>query len=171
MKKLTYLIFSIVIIFSAGFVLFLVGLYNFPFYGAAKIEAALGQDTPQISRLGPEVRLRNIESGQQIVEGPVYFDVRIMPWYNQAKVIVIYQEIAGHALNGMGRHTGPEFSYEVTKPIAIFDHGDGYKRADFIFDLNGFYQEKNVYRFLVDTVKGQSGGAVEIKELKLFLTR
>ena len=171
MKKL--FLFNFFLISLAVFLLVWLGVKNYPHYGAVKITAELGQSTPLISSLGPEVRTKLGDDYQAVLESPVYFDLRVMPWFNKAEVAVVYASVGQHDLVGLGRHTGPGFSYQVVPPKLVQAVAGGNTKAIFEFNLRDFYQEKNIYRFLLDTSvhQYQPGNELQIKELSVILLR
>lgn len=166
MKK-PALILTILLGGLALLLLFWLVLANVPYLGVFKIEAQLGQSTPLVSSLGPEVRTKLVDNYQAVLESPVYFEFRALPWFNQARVIVVYQVVQGHDLVGLGRHTGPGFSYELQAPVAVLENQDGSAKAFFDFDLTQFYQEKNIYRVLLDTTAHQHEVGSELRILAI----
>lgn len=172
MKQVVFPIFNYILIALGVFIVILIFINNIPHYGIFSVEATLGQSTSIISSLGPEVRTRITDDYEIILESPVYFEVRAMPWYNKAEVYVTYEAIGGHDILGMGRHTGPGFDYQLQSPKIIRDLEGEYSKAIFEFDLNNFYQEKNVYRFLIDTSRHSytEGDELRIKQLKVIFS-
>lgn len=172
MKKVIFPLFNYILIALGIFLIIWLVINNIPHYGIFSVEATLGQSTSIISNLGPEVRTMVTDDYEAILESPVYFEVRAMPWYNKAVVYVTYEAVGGHELLGVGRHTGPGFSYKVHLPQIIRDLDSDDHKAIFEFDLDEFYQEKNVYRFLIDTSRHDytEGDELRIKELKVILS-
>ena len=172
MKK-PVLLFTILLTALALLLIFWLCLESFPYLGVFRIEAVLGQSTPLISSIGPEVRTKLSGDYQTILESPVYFEFRALPWFTHAQVSVTYEPTGGHDLVGLGRHTGPDFSYTVQAPTAILRESEQTKKAIFDFDLSSFYQEKNMYRVLIDTTahQYQVGSELHIKEIKILLSR
>lgn len=172
MKQKVTPLFSYLTIATAVFLITWLVINNIPHYGIFSVEATLGQSTSIISNLGPEVRTIVADDYEAILESPVYFEVRAMPWYNKATVYVTYEPVGDHELLGMGRHTGPGFSYKVHLPQIIRGLDSDDRKVIFEFDLNEFYQEKNVYRFLIDTSRHSyvEGDELRIKELKVILS-
>lgn len=167
-KPLLLKIINIFLILTAiGFGLWLVN-QNFPLSGQIEINAIAAKDQPMLSRLGPEVRVRQEKDYQVILETPVYFDLRFLPWFKQARVQLVFQAV-GSKLLGLGGQTGPEWGYDVKKPVLINDLGNGWQEAIFDFDLTKVYQQKNVRRFLISTDPRQ--GELKIKSLKIILIR
>jgi hypothetical protein len=153
-----------------GLALWLINL-NFPQSGFLLIQAKAGQNQPMLSQLGPEPRIKISQDNQIILEGPVYFDLRAMPWFSTANIYLIYKE-GDQGLEGIAGKLGPGWHYKVEPALAISDLDNGYKKAVFRFSLNKFYQEKNVTRFLVSTLPAESEIAgLEIKQLKIILER
>ena len=155
----------------AVILVFWLGLQNIPYLGVLTIEAKLGQSTPLISSLGPEVRTKLAGDYQAVLESPVYFEFRAMPWFNQAQILVVYETVGGHELLGLGRQTGPGFNYELQTATAVLNSDGQTKKAFFVFKLAEFYQKKNIYRVLLDTNlhQSQSGSELRIKEIKVLL--
>ena len=144
---------------------------NIPYQGLYYIDTVAGKDLPVVSKIAPEVRVRINEDGSQsILKSPVYFDVRILPWYKRAKITLHYREIGKHKFEGVGRQTAPEFNYQLISPLLSERMNFGWRTATFDVDLNGFYHEKNVYRFLISTTQG-GDGQVDINNLKIVLSR
>src|SRR3989344_7585066 len=167
-KKFLKIIKAVLIVAALGLVLWLANL-NFPRSGQIVIQAEVGKESRAIPRLGPDVRLK-LENGRPaVLENPVYFDLRALPWFIRARVYLVYQE-DGRQLEGLGGQTGPGWQYEVKKPLAQADLQDGFKQAIFDFDLTKLYSQKNVKRFLIATSQAP-GGELKIKELKIILSR
>lgn len=172
MKKVIFPFFNYILIALGVFLVIWLVINNIPHYGIFSVEATLGQSTSIISNLGPEVRTKVTDDYEAILESPVYFEVRAMPWYNKATVYVTYEPMGGHELLGIGRQTGPGFNYKVHLPLIIRDLENNNLKAIFEFNLNEFYQEKNVYRFLIDTSRHSyvGGDELRIKELKVIFS-
>jgi len=165
---------TILILVVVGFSLWLINK-NFPPSNVLIIEAKLGQDLAMISRLGPEPRVKLEKDYQTVLETPIYFNLRTMPWYQQAEIYIIYEEF-GQELVGLGGQIGPGFNYNLMKPVVIMDltvGGANLKKAVFKFDLSNIYQQKNLSRFLISTqpVNKYNRGEFHIKTLKVILTR
>jgi len=171
MKKNLIELINMVLIFSAiGLILWLVN-QNFPASGELQIKSALAKDLPMISKLGPEGRIKIKDNLTLVLDGPVYFDLRFLPWFKKARIFIQYQP-KGRNLEGLGRQIGPGFSYEVQKALLISDFEDGFSQAVFDFDLTRVYQRKNITRFLIETKpSSQLAGELRIKELKIILSR
>ena len=168
MKKISIKIISIfLILFAIGFGLWLVNK-SFPRYGSLIVEPVLGEDQPMISRLGPDVRVRLEDGYQAILENPVYFDLRVMPWFTNARIYFIFKE-AGLKLEGIGGKVGPDWQYEMQEPILAQDLEDGWQEAVFDFDLTKLYDQKNIKRFLI-SIQGEEG-ELRIKPFKIILNR
>lgn len=167
-QKILKIINAALILSALGLVLWLANL-NFPRSGQIVITAALGKDLPAFTRLGPDVRLKMENGWQAVLENPVYFDLRSLPWFIRARVYLTYRE-NGRRLEGLGGQTGPGWQYEVKKPLAVSNLADGIKQAIFDFDLAKLYSPKNVRRFLIATEQ-TPGGELKIKELKIILSR
>lgn len=156
-----YIILIIVVIGAFAVVSYL----NFPLSGKLVIPVPT-ENQRMISRLAPEVRIKINDNTQIVLESPVYFDVRILPWFQTVLVEVMYRE-NGQALDGVGLQSGPGFNYNLQKTSDIIEHGNGWKSAEFNFDLNGGYHVRNTRRFLVSTTPrdGSNRGSLEIKSI------
>lgn len=143
-------------------------ILNYPF-DTTFVTMTLGKDTSRISRLGPDVRVPLADGGQLIKESPVYFNLRVLPWYSRAQIIITFDE-RGSTISKMGGQTAPGFNYFTIEPTVVRSVNEGTK-AIFDFNLADVYQQKNMYRFLIDTEKvGEaSEGEVVVKEIKVFL--
>jgi len=145
---------------TAGLLLAAVGIFggwiifkNFPATGEVSYTMQLGSDTRAVTRLGPDPRLRTGEGYQEVLEGPIYFDVRIMPWQQRAKIEIEYQEI-DRTLNRIGGKVADPWQFDLRLPVETIDLSGGWKRATFISDLAPLLAPKNSYRFLIDTTGG-----------------
>ncbi|MFA6254775.1 MAG: hypothetical protein WC675_01925 [Patescibacteria group bacterium] len=168
-KKITFIL---LILASGGLLLWLVNT-NIPSSGELVVEMKLGKDQTMITQLGPAVRVKLNADYQTVLESPVYFDLRSMPWFTKAQVRLVYQE-AGLELTGLGGQTGPGWGYDPQKPLVISDLAEseeGFQEAVFTFDLTKIYQQKNVRRFLIATDPTGGGGELRIKSLKIILSR
>lgn len=166
-KNLLKIINILLVLLAVGFGLWLVNK-SFPCYGSLIVEPVLGQDQPMISRLGPDVRMRLEDGYQAILENPVYFDLRAMPWFTNARIYFIFQEV-GLKLEGIGGKVGPDWQYDMQEPILIQDLENGWQKAVFDFDLTKLYDQKNIKRFLI-SVQGEEG-ELRIKSFKIILNR
>jgi len=167
-KKITFTLFALV---TVGLLLWLANI-NIPYGGELIVEMKLGEDQPMITQLGPAVRVKSGAEYQTILETPVYFDLRSMPWFTQAQIRLVYQE-AGLELAGLGGQTGPGWGYDLQKPLVFNDlvlAKEGWQEAIFNFDLTKIYQQKNIRRFLLAT-DPIGGGELKIKNLKIILSR
>jgi len=133
------------------------------FFSLIEIQAQLTKDSPAMSMLGPEPRVRQTNSGAEILDSPVYFDLRTMPWQNNAEIKIIYKE-NGRMLEALGIKTGPQWQYLLNKNFTKKEAGDGFFESEFRFDLNDAYGEKNIKRMIIST-NGYSGQALTIKSL------
>jgi len=168
MKKFWLKIINLLLILSAlGLGLWLIN-QNFPSYGQLIVEPALGQDQPMISRLGPDPRVTLAADYQAILESPVYFDLRSMPWFTKARIYFVFQAV-GLDLEGIGGQVGPGWQYDLQDPILVQDLGDGWQKAVFDFDLTKIYQQKNVRRFLI-SLQGEEG-ELRMKAFKIILSQ
>ncbi|MAF13860.1 MAG: hypothetical protein CMI53_03135 [Parcubacteria group bacterium] len=157
---------------TIGFAIWLVNI-NFPSYDALIIESELGQDLPAISKLGPEPRVKLVEGYQTVLESPIYFDLRAMPWFKEAQVHLIYKE-EGLSLAGVGGQAGPGFNYDVKTATINTDQEDGWQKAVFYFTLADVYSPKNINRFLISTEPTSltdKEGELQIKQLKVILKK
>jgi len=164
---LKYLVFISVIILG----LWLINL-NFPINGQRHLSLNFFQDQPMTSKLGPGDRLKQKDDLALIIDHPVYFDLRVLPWFNQARITLIYQS-NGRLLEGLGYQTGPGFSFSVIKPISVKEIDQNFSEALFIFDLNKVFTLRNVTRFLIASQIDSENIENEliIKSLKINLLR
>lgn len=169
MKKLLLKIINILLILVAIGLGFWLVNKNFPATGQLEVNAILGQDKPAISGLGPPPRVKMVDGYQLILDSPVYFDLRVPRWWNQARIELIYQEVDRQLIELAGK-VGPEWQYDPKKPVITIDLGDGFKQAIFEFDLNTLYQKKNIRRFLISTA-GELRDEIKIKSIKVILNR
>lgn len=167
MKKKWLKIINILLILGAiGLVILLVNK-NVPYKGSIIVEMDFEKDQSMITRLGPEVRVKLEEDYASVLESPVYFDLRAMPWFNQAQVYIIFKE-QGQKLEGIGPQVGPGWQYEVKTPLLV-SQDDDWQVAVFNFNLAEVYQQKNIKRFLISTTN--DSGELQIKTLKVILNR
>ncbi len=148
-KILLKIINLLLIVAAAGLGLWLLNM-NFPANRQLEINMIAGKNQPMISRLGPDPRIRLEKDYQVILDSPVYFDVRALSWFQNAKIQVVYQE-AGRKLDSLAGQNGPGWQYLEKKPYATFETDGGFRVALFEFDLAGLYQQKNIYRFLISS--------------------
>ena len=155
---------------TAGLLLAAVGIFggwvvfkNFPATGEVTYTMQLGSDTRAVTRLGPDPRLRLQTGYQEVLEGPIYFDVRIMPWQSQATIKIEYKEI-NRTLNRVGGKIADPWQFDLRLPVETIDLFDGWKRATFVSDLAPLLAPKNMYRFLIDTT-GDTGRVMLIRSL------
>ena len=166
MERKVLKIINILLILSAiGLGLWLLNK-NFP-RGDLVVDLDLEKAQPMISALGPEVRIVTEDDYYIVLESPVYFDLRSMPWFKQADIYLVFQ--GQDILEGIGIQTGPGWSYEVREPVAVVEAEDGFFKALFSFDLQDYYQQKNVRRFLISTKAGEQD--LKIKSLQVRLKR
>jgi len=170
-KKLLKIINIFLILAAVGLGLWLIN-QNYPSSGQLQIEAVLDKDSPMISRLGPAVRVKIEKDYARVLETPIYFDLRSLPWFKQAQLELIFSK-QGLALEGIGGQTARGWQYDVQKPILVTDLGTGWQRAVFNFDLTKIYQQKNIRRFIISTqpTRGENDSSLNIKSLKLILNR
>lgn len=145
---------------------------NFPRSGQKLISQNFFKDQPMISRFGPEGRIIIKNNLSVIVDHPVYFDLRTMPWFNQALIKIVYQS-NGRELEGIAGQVGAGWQYDLKKPLLKKNLTNNFFEADFIFNLNALYNQKNIRRFLVATKKigDQNSNELIIKSLDIILTR
>lgn len=171
-QSLLLKIIKIVLILAAiGLGLWLIN-QNYPASEELQIQAVLDKDSPMISRLGPPVRVKMEKDFAAVLETPIYFDLRSLPWFKQAQLeLVFFQQ--GLTLEGIGGQTAKGWQYDVQKPILVTDLGDGWQKAIFNFDLTKIYQQKNVRRFIISTqpTRGESDSSLNLKSLKIILNR
>lgn len=163
---------TLILILSAIGLAFWLVNQNVPAYGSQIIMLDFSKNQPMLSKLGPEVRTKNQDGLISILESPVYFDLRSMPWFSQAYIYIIYKE-AGQELESMAVQTAPEpgWHYYPQPPVVITETDDGFKKAVFIFNLNDFFSQRNVRRFLISTKATEERGELKIKTLKIILSR
>ena len=131
----------------------------------------LGHDQPAVTRLGPPVRVIGEGELQIIRQGPVYFDLRSLDWYDQAVVELEYRD-QGLTLQQMGIQAGEGFSYRLQSPVERQTLADGWERSAYQFDLHNAYALKNVRRFLLDVQPTQrTGGELQLRSLRITLLR
>ena len=149
-----------------------VWLVNKNFFQQLVIKSIPGKNQPILSTLGPQDRVRIENNYQLILDSPVYFDLRTLPWFTRLRVNLIYQE-AGRQLAGIGWQVGPGFQYQIQEPILSRSLADGWQEAIFDLDLTKVYQQKNVKRFLISTLAAeeQEKGELEIQSLELTVER
>ena len=159
-----------ILIFLSLLLLVWLGFKNFPFGGQFQIDMKLNHDTSLITKLGPPPRVEMALDIEKIYESPVYFDVRILPWYKKAQVHLGYQE-DGQNLEGMGGQTAAGFNYHVINPTVKQNLEDDWQEAVFDFNLSTVYQENNFYRFLISTTPEDDDirGEMRIRDLKIIL--
>ncbi len=153
----------LLIVFSIFLFLFLINK-NFPRSGQITVEMKLGKDLPAITKLGPEPRVILQNGFQSVLEGPVYFDLRSMPWFKEAIVIIVFLE-EEMELEGIAGQSGPGWQYDIKEPFLVNDLEQGLKIALFNFDLDELYQQKNIRRFLISL---KPSGQRERPELKIY---
>jgi hypothetical protein len=142
---------------------------NFPFDRELTVILPIKNER-QISRLGPEPRVRISGSEQAIVEGPVYFDIRVLPWFRAAKIEIVYKE-NGQAFDGIAVQSAAGWNYDLIKPYSVEELDDGWSKATIDFDLSGGYQVRNVRRFLIGTqqTNPDARGELTLRELSVKL--
>jgi len=148
---------------------------NIPYLGNLIVEMNFSHDQPMISRLGPEVRIKSEADCWLILESPVYFDLRTLPWFKEARIYLTFTN-GSLELEGIGYQTGSAWQYEVKAPLTITPIDDNWQKAVFDFNLKDIYQQKNVRRFLislkpVNQTNGGNEGGFKIKDLKVILSR
>lgn len=153
------------------FFLWLLNL-NFPLSRQQMIILDFFNDQRQASRLGPGDRLRNDQGLAAIIDHPVYFDLRFLPWYSRAKMTVVFKE-NGRKLEGLGRQTGPGFSFSVEPPLSVNERSEGENEAVFIIDLDKVYTQRNITRFLIASKpeKSDTAGELTIRSFTITLIR
>jgi len=174
MKRRWLKIISLFLILGAIFLALWLVNKNIPYYGNLILEMNFSHDQPMISRLGPEVRVKSEADYLLILESPVYFDLRALPWFTKARIYLTFAD-ASLELEGLGVQVGPTWQYEVKTPLTIMPVGDNgdWQKAVFDFDLKDIYQQKNVRRFLISlkSASQDKGGEFKIKDLKIILSR
>lgn len=169
MKNVAVKILSVFLALTTSTVFACVTYKNFPVDGELTVTLPTTNQR-QITRLGPEPRIRITATNQAIVEGPVYFDIRVLPWFHTAKIEMVYQE-NGQALDGIALQSAAGWSYNLKKPDSVEVIADGWSKAIFNFDLAGGYQVRNVRRFLIGTQQTDSTarGELTIQSLRVHL--
>ncbi len=169
--RLYSLIKYLTLIFVVIFLLWLLNL-NFPRSRVQTINLDFFRDQAATTKIGPGDRIKREGDLALIFDSPVYFDLRFMPWFNQARVILVY-EPENRSLQGIGYQTGAGFSFSVIKPISEKMTVDNFYEAVFIFDLNKVYRQRNVARFLIETKLEDNDrtGNLKIKSLQVNLLR
>lgn len=143
---------------------------NFPQSNQIVVNLTAGHDQPMLTRLGPEVRIKIEPSFQTILESPVYFDLRTLPWFGYARIELTFREV-GTRLAGIGGQAAGEWNYVMSKPLAVESLGDGWQRAIFDFDLSTVIARKNVRRFLISTqnIDPARPGQLDVQSLKIII--
>lgn len=169
MRRIWLKIINIFLVLVAiGFILWLLNK-NVSYQGSFIIVMDFKKDQPMITRLGPGPRIKLENDYALILESPVYFDLRSLPWFKQAEVYLIFLE-EGQKLEGIGGQVGEGWQYELQKPVVVIDEA-GWQQAVFDFDLTKVYQQKNIRRFLISIQQTEEGGKLKIKALKIVLKR
>ena len=169
MRKVFLQTLNLLLILAAiGLGLWLVN-QNFPAANQLAVAATLGEDTPMLSSLGPPPRLTLDYPHQLILDTPVYFDLRSLPWFTRARVELRYRE-EGRTLVGLAGKVGEPWQYAPVMPLLVTTDEDGWQRAIFDVDLTNLMRPKNVRRFLIETV-GPAGRALRLKSLDVTLER
>jgi len=142
---------------------------NFPRSRQLVIPAVFDRDQPMLTRLGPDIRIK-MENGEALIlDDPVYFDLRSLPWFSRLRVTMVYRENS-RLLQGIGGQVGAGWQYDVKTPVANQPLADGYRQAIFDFNLAEVYQQKNVRRFAISTKDaGADAGEIDIRKLILTL--
>lgn len=155
----------------AVFLLWLLNL-NFPRNRVLPINLDFFYDQKITSKIGPGDRIKNQDDLASIIDSPVYFDLRFLPWFDQARLVLVYKS-EGRILQGLGYQTGPGFSFSVLKPISEKIIVDNFYEAVFIVDLHKVYQKRNITRFLIETKPENQtqAGDLKIKSLQINLIR
>jgi hypothetical protein len=153
---------------AIGFSLWLMNK-NFPWTGQLVIQANLVKDQPMISRLGPPERLKIMDNMVAMTTGPVYFDLRFLPWFKTARIKLVFQSVRQQPI--MGSQIGPGFNYAIKKPFLVSDLGNGFWQAIFDFNLALVYQKRNITRFLIDLEELSGDDKFRIKNLEIILSR
>ncbi len=176
MSKLTLKIINIFfILFSIGLLIWLIN-QNIPYYGNQIIKLDFTKDQPMVSRLGPEVRTKIVDGYLAVLESPVYFDLRSLPWFRTARIYFTFKN-DGAQLEGVAPQVGPGWQYHLVEPLVTMDLEDdlpaneaGWQKAVFDFKLDTVYQNKNVRRFLIST-NHEDQGKLLVKDLTIILER
>src|SRR3989339_324978 len=113
MKFITAKVITSILVLFACAVFGYVTYKNFPASGELVVLLPT-QNGRQISRLGPDPRIRISDGVQTILEGPVYFDVRVLPWFHTAKIELVYKE-NGQAFDGIAVQSAAGWNYNLIK--------------------------------------------------------
>ena len=166
LKIINYLL----ILAAVGLFVWLLNV-NFPRSRQLDIKAEFNKDLPMLSHLGPEGRVILSPDTAVIVDSPAYFDLRVLPWFLQARVKITYQAL-GRQLEGIGPQAGSGWSFSVSKPLSVSEEPNGDKTEIYDFDLARAYDVKNVIRFIVSSkATGESGGEIIVRSLLITLKR
>jgi len=149
MKFITAKVITSILVLFACAVFGYVTYKNFPASGELVVLLPT-QNGRQISRLGPDSRIRISDGIQTILEGPVYFDVRVLSWFHTAKIELVYKE-NGQAFDGIAVQSAAGWNYNLIKPYSVEELDNGWSKAAFTLNLSGGYQVRNVRRFLIGT--------------------
>jgi len=168
-KPLLKIVTLILILSAIGLGIWLI---NKNFFQQLVIKSIPEKNQPMLSTLGPQDRVRIENDYQLILDSPVYFDLRTLPWFSRLRISLIYRP-AGRELEGVGWQVGPGFQYQIKEPILSRSLADGWQEAIFDLDLTKVYQQKNVKRFLISTLaaEGQERGELKIQSLELTVER
>jgi hypothetical protein len=140
---------------------------NFPASGRPVFKLDFTKNQAAISKLRPESRLA-LAGNYQIISGsPVYFNLRTIQLYPQARFEIIFQN-RGRSLTGLAGKIGTGWNYEVKKPSAVLGLENNWQQAIFDFDLTRLYKIRNLMEFLVVS-EGEADGKLIIKEIKVTL--
>ncbi|MFA6322669.1 MAG: hypothetical protein WCX71_04310 [Candidatus Buchananbacteria bacterium] len=145
---------------------------NFPRNGQMTVKLNFNQSEPMVSKLGPEGRVKVVDNQAIIYDHPVYFDLRSMPWFNRAQIKITYLP-NGRQLDGMAGQVGAGWQYDLIKPLMTKDVGEGYLEANFVFDLDKVYDQKNVRRFLIASspLAHSADNELKVKSIVIILNR
>lgn len=163
MKKIEKIFHYLIIAIFVVFPLYIL-VRNFPLSGTISQSANFSENSPFIFDIGPDPRVIKGPDALVILEGPIYFDTRVMPFFNEVRISITYQQ-RGLKLEGLGRQTGQGFSYEVLKP-ALLSEENGWITAEWDIRSDNFYTERNVTRVLLD-IMDEAGIFSERKHLIL----
>ncbi|MEK7618756.1 MAG: hypothetical protein AAB416_00770, partial [Patescibacteria group bacterium] len=123
-----------------------------PFTGVTELEYTAGNLSGRITRLHPldRVRLALNQDGRTIaenlIEDPVYFEVKTAVDFRRAQVTFFYQNRSGSQI-GIGIRRGSDYkSFDITPLKSVGSQG-AWTIGEATLDLTGARRERNRYHF------------------------